>query len=275
MHDETSLFLKRNRIPQKIFSVLLLLSFGFCGISSDPGGGGCLPSQFTCTNSTSSNVTCVDFSTRCDGVADCSDGSDELWCHGKTQNCNFEMNFNCLYYLLIILAFNTDSCRLARNTISCGYMNSSDLIYASFPLSPFKCISLSLLCDGNNDCPDGVDELGCSTDQCSDHSSVVIAKCSGADRCQKAPSRATAGLTSFSFTCSCPGNFTTGRSYSDLNSLDCQDYDECALSSNTCSQICSNSIGGFTCSCRTGFSPSASDNKRCEPTCKNLLIFPY
>ena len=40
------------------------------------------------------------------------------------------------------------------------------------------------------------------------------------------------------------------------------DVDECSTETHDCSHNCTNTFGGYTCSCPTGFSIS-SDPKRC------------
>ena len=41
------------------------------------------------------------------------------------------------------------------------------------------------------------------------------------------------------------------------------DIDECSIGSNSCSQLCQNTIGSFDCSCQTGYI-IGEDNKTCS-----------
>jgi hypothetical protein len=48
-----------------------------------------------------------------------------------------------------------------------------------------------------------------------------------------------------------------------MNGTDCQDVNECLINNGGCQQLCSNSPGSFSCSCGTGFVPTA-DGKGCN-----------
>lgn len=61
------------------------------------------------------------------------------------------------------------------------------------------------------------------------------------------------------YQCFCPWGFCDTRP---MNGSTCVDVNECAVNNGGCSQICSNSIGSFSCSCRTGFQ-NAPDGRTC------------
>ena len=41
------------------------------------------------------------------------------------------------------------------------------------------------------------------------------------------------------------------------------DIDECDLRIDDCVQICTNEVGGYTCSCEAGFTLDTTDNASC------------
>ena len=47
----------------------------------------------------------------------------------------------------------------------------------------------------------------------------------------------------------------------------CSDVDECVTRTHMCAQICLNTNGSYTCSCRDGFTLNA-DGRRCDGTNK-------
>ena len=44
----------------------------------------------------------------------------------------------------------------------------------------------------------------------------------------------------------------------------CTDIDECDTNTSTCEQLCSNTIGGFVCSCMDGYRLNITDNSTCD-----------
>ena len=42
------------------------------------------------------------------------------------------------------------------------------------------------------------------------------------------------------------------------------DIDECAINDGGCAQVCTNTIGGFLCSCNAGYAVNNNDNSMCD-----------
>lgn len=61
-----------------------------------------------------------------------------------------------------------------------------------------------------------------------------------------------------SFLCKCPEGFIL-----DSDDITCRDLDECSTGEHECSDVCTNTEGGYRCSCPTGMLLS-SDEKTCE-----------
>ncbi|XP_048001348.1 prolow-density lipoprotein receptor-related protein 1 [Leguminivora glycinivorella] len=83
----------------------------------------CDGDQFTCGSPERGDIECIPVTWRCDGVVDCSDGSDE--------------------------------------TLQCGHRNTTKCTADQFSCGD-KCLPLSARCDGTTDCPRGEDEIDCS-----------------------------------------------------------------------------------------------------------------
>uniref|UniRef100_A0A5K3FT52 CUB domain-containing protein n=1 Tax=Mesocestoides corti TaxID=53468 RepID=A0A5K3FT52_MESCO len=99
--------------------------------SDEIGCHSCGPSEYSCSNSRSTNSSCYTFSERCNGVYHCDDKSDEMGC----GDCSItSLRFLC---------------------VSLNSTNLSDL--------RGECISLDRICDSQVDCANGSDE---SSDLC-------------------------------------------------------------------------------------------------------------
>ncbi|XP_028835749.1 low-density lipoprotein receptor-related protein 8-like [Denticeps clupeoides] len=132
------------------------------------------------------------------------------------------------------------------------------------------CVPELLWCDGQNDCGDNSDEVGCGpcaesnvrcpegiclsanehcdgTAQCRDGRDEPVTcgkKCSIANGscshiCVDQP---------WGAQCKCPAGFTLSA-----NGASCKDFDECSMAFGPCMQICLNTPGSFSCSCVDGF----------------------
>ena len=77
---------------------------------------------------------CIPTNWICDGESDCLDGSDEVGCYGKKE-CSSD-KFQC-------------------SNGNCIWMANEQCNYGS------QCIPINWVCDGENDCSDGSDEVEC------------------------------------------------------------------------------------------------------------------
>ena len=99
------------------------------------------------------------------------------------------------------------------------------------------------VCNGDRDCPNGEDELDCT----------IQKECDAASRCQ----HTCLVLSNGTAACGCRSGFRLAS-----DGLSCVDVDECATETY-CSQLCTNTVGGFSCSCVDGY-VLRPDKKSCK-----------
>uniref|UniRef100_A0A8C7TCU9 EGF-like domain-containing protein n=1 Tax=Oncorhynchus mykiss TaxID=8022 RepID=A0A8C7TCU9_ONCMY len=215
----------------------------------------CDENEFMCQNR-----QCIPKHFVCDHDKDCSDGSDEsLECEYPTCGSN---EFRCANgRCLIQSSWECDgefdchdrSDEAPKNPHCNGpEKKCNDTVYAC---GNGNCVNETLLCDRNDDCGDGTDELNCFIDEC------LNSKLSGCSQlCED---------LKIGFKCRCHPGFRLKD-----DGKTCVDIDECTTS-YPCTQRCINTHGSFHCLCVEGFQLSPSDPTICKSTSEEepFLIF--
>ncbi|KAL1455357.1 hypothetical protein WDU94_009457 [Cyamophila willieti] len=171
------------------------------------------------------NTTCIVAYWKCDGDADCKDGSDEKDC--EDIKCD-EAHFTCR---------GTKRCIphqwVCDNEYDCGSNDTSDeqqcdrtCLPTEFTCASKQCLAWTFYCDGYPDCKDGSDEIDCPLN-CADSSTSlychvdnkcipVSKKCDGIKDCSDWSDET--NCTSFS-----GGNRTFDTVHCEWHEFDCKD----------------------------------------------------
>lgn len=123
----------------------------------------CAANMFKCADTSH----CIINTWKCDGTADCDDGSDEKDCHVQPECPSGD--FTCKNGHCISQAWHcdsTDDCEDGSDELNCPKKHDSSCTVGYFPCGDGKCIPQLWRCDREKDCRTGADEKDCRTEQC-------------------------------------------------------------------------------------------------------------
>ncbi|CAG2191060.1 unnamed protein product [Mytilus edulis] len=179
-HDAEILLMSTDSINDPLYKIILggsnnTVSMIQDGQNGKIKAGQCdVAAEFECKKGS----TCIPVEERCDGIANCLDGSDECGCD---DNCTSEAD-KCNGYADCADGSDEDSTMCSTFNCPSGSSKCSDGV---------TCISDSAKCDGYQDCPAGDDEANCAAATCSNNqfkcpNSFCLAKsgkCNGIPEC--------------------------------------------------------------------------------------------
>ncbi|ALC49629.1 CG8909 [Drosophila busckii] len=204
-----------------------------CGNMSPEHPLTCGPDEFTCHNG-----RCILRTWLCDGYPDCSSAEDEVDCHLQCDPgqflCPAKRNFTNLN---AVLSRNLKKIESTKD-ITAIVKKPKNYRKARKQMQHYAtliCVHQKHVCDGQNDCPFGEDEVNCPVEQ----------KCTEPRQCEQLCIKTAQGKDE----CACRLGYLMHE-----NKRNCTDIDECQYLTNpVCSQKCHNTLGSFVCSCELGY----------------------